>query len=222
MGSIGRMQQTLFGQVGTLRLQLQDCLGIEITSNDCIFPWIVKHSQFLLNRYMTHEDGQTSNFRRWKKDYQTGLCDKVDTVDTIKRTILVKLFCFECRGKLRDKVDTAWYEGIWLGKDTEVDESLVFGNGTMHKVRTVRRVVPSKQWNKTLHKALNVTPWDPKGKDTTDTTFVLPPSLGVSGRIRSDRHLRDSRLWKLNQCQKTMWKPKLKATAHLMEMMLSH
>ena len=54
-------------------------------------------------------------------------------------------------GKLRDKVDTAWYEGIWLGKDTGADESLVFGNGTVHKVRTVRRVVPSKQWNKILY-----------------------------------------------------------------------
>lgn len=29
-----------------------------------------------------------------------------------------------------------------------------------------------------------MTPWDPSGKDTTDTTFVLPPSLHVSGRIR--------------------------------------
>ena len=172
-GSIGRMQQTLFGQVRTLRLQLRDRLGIEITSNDCIFPWIVKHSQFLLNRYMTHEDGQTSYFRRWKKDYQTGLREFGESV------------LFRMPGKLRDKVDTAWYEGIWLGKDTEADESLVFGNGNMHKVRTVRRVVPSKQWNKTLHEALNVTPWDPKGKDTTDITFVLPPSLGVSGRIRA-------------------------------------
>ena len=59
----------------------------------------------------------------------------------------------------------------------------------MHKVRTVRHVVPSKQWNKTLHKALNVTPWDPKGKDTTDTTFALPPSLGISGRIRAPPEL---------------------------------
>ena len=84
-GSIGRMQQTLFGQVGTLRLQLQDCLGIEITSNDCIFPWIVKHSQFLLNRYMTHEDGQTSIFEDGKRTI------KLDCVN------LVKLFCFECR-----------------------------------------------------------------------------------------------------------------------------
>ena len=37
----------------------------------------------------------------------------------------------------------------------------------------------------TIHKALNVTPWDPKREDTTGTTFVLPPSLGVSGRIRA-------------------------------------
>ena len=171
-GSIGKMQQTLFGQARTLRLQLQDRLGMEITSNNCIFPWIIKHSQFLLNRYMTHEDGQTSYFRRWKKDYQTGLCEFGETV------------LFRMPGKLKDKADTAWHEGIWLGKDTEADESLVFGNGTMHKVRTVRRVVPSKQWNKKLHQALNVTPWDPKGKDTTDTTFVLPPTLGVAGRIR--------------------------------------
>ena len=57
---------------------------------------------------------------------------------------LVKLFCFERLVNCVTKVDTVWYQGIWLGKDTEADESLVFGNGTVHKVRTVRRVVPSK------------------------------------------------------------------------------
>ena len=102
-----------------------------------------------------------------EKDYQTGLCEFGETV------------LFRMPGKRRDKVDTACYEG----KDTEADGSLVFGQRALHKVRTVQRIVPSKQWNKTLRKALNVTRWDPKGKDTTDTTFVLPPSLGVSGRI---------------------------------------
>ena len=48
-GSIGRLQQTLLGQARTLRLQLQEHLGTEITSNDCIFPWIVKHA----NSYWT-------------------------------------------------------------------------------------------------------------------------------------------------------------------------
>ena len=35
-----------------------------------------------------------------------------------------------------------------------------------------------------MHKSLNSTPWDPKGKDTTDTGFVLPPSMAASGRVR--------------------------------------
>ena len=122
-GSTGKMQQTLFGHARTLRIQLQERLGMEITSNDCIFPWIVKHSQFLLNRYMTHEAGQASYFRRWKKDYQTGLREFGETV------------LFRMPGKLKDKADTAWLDGIWLGKDTEADESLVFGNGTMQKFK---------------------------------------------------------------------------------------
>ena len=47
----------------------------------------------------------------------------------------------------------------------------------MHKVPTIKRVIPSKQWNTELHKSLNSTPWDPKGKDATDTG-------SASGRVR--------------------------------------
>ena len=67
-----------------------------------------------------------------------------------------------------------------LGKDTEADESIVQCEGTVLKVRSVKRVIPSKQWNTDLHKLLNSIPWDPKGKDTTDTDFVLPPSMVAS------------------------------------------
>ena len=125
-GSIGKMQQTLFGQSRTLRLQLQERIRTDINSNHCIFPWIVKHSQFLLNRYLTHEDGHTSYFRRWKRDYQGSLCEFGETV------------LFRMPGKLRNKADTAWYTGIWLGKDTEADESIVHCEGSVYKVRTVK------------------------------------------------------------------------------------
>ena len=74
-GSIGKLQQTLFGQSRTLRLQLQERILTDVNSNHCIFPWIVKRSQFLLNRFLTHEDGHTSYFRRWKRDYQGALCE---------------------------------------------------------------------------------------------------------------------------------------------------
>ena len=57
------------------------------------------------------------------------------------------------------------------------------------KARTVRRQVPLKQWNRELLLALGLTPWDSKGKDEVDTTFVLPPDLGMTGRICSPRGL---------------------------------
>ena len=123
------MQQTLFGQSRTLRLQLQERIRAETKSNHCILPWIVKHSEFLLNRFLTHEDGHTSCFRRWKKDYQGALCE-------FGETVLLRM-----PGKLKSKADSACHTGIWLGKDTEADESIVQCEGTVLKVRTVKRVI---------------------------------------------------------------------------------
>ena len=87
-------------------------------------------------------------------------------------------------GKSRNEDDTAWHTGIWLGKDTEADESIVHCEGTVHKVRAVKRVVSSKRWNAALHRLLNSTPWNPKGKGDADTSFVLPPAMIASGRVR--------------------------------------
>ena len=170
--SIDKMHLILFEQSRTLRLQLQKRLRTEVDSNHCIFPWIVKHSQFLLNRFHTHEDGHTSYFRRWKRDYQEPLCEFGETV------------LFRMPEESRNEDDTAWHTGIWLGKDTEADESIVHCESTVYKVRTVKRVISSKRWNTALHKLLTSTPWNPKGKDTTDTSFVLPPAMIASGRVR--------------------------------------
>ena len=132
----------------------------------------MKHSQFLLNRFHTHEDGHTSYFRRWKRDYQEPLCEFGETVS------------FRMPEESRNEDDTAWHTGIWLGKDTEADESIVHCESTVYKVRTVKRVISSKRWNIALRKLLTSTPWNPKGKDTTDTSFVLPPAMIASGRVR--------------------------------------
>ena len=170
--SICKMHQTLVEQSRTLRLQLQKRLCTEADLNQCIFPWVVKLLQFLLNRFHTHEDGCASHFKRWKRDYQEPLCEFGETV------------LFRMSGKSRNEDDTAWHTGIWLGKDTEADESIVHCEGTVHKVRTVKRVVSSKRWNAALHRLLNSTPWNPKGKGDVDTTFVLPPAMIASGRVR--------------------------------------
>ena len=51
-------------------------------------------------------------------------------------------------------------------------------------MRTIKRNVPSAQWDCELFLTLASTPWDPKGNNTEDTSFVLPPTLTVTGRMR--------------------------------------
>ena len=130
---------------------------------DCIYPWVVKHGEFLLNRYLIHADGLTSFRRRWDKDYTSGLCEFGECV------------LFRTPGSLRETGNTAWFKG--LGRDTEADENIVFNGTEIVKVRTIKRNVPSAQWDRELFLTLASTPWDPKGKNTEDTSLVLPSTL---------------------------------------------
>ena len=172
-GFVGKAQQNFYGQVRAVRLQLQERYSADLTAQSAVYPWIVKHAQFILNRFLTHPDGNTSYFRRWGKNYTSTLCECGETV------------LFRMPGPLREKGDTAWHTGIWLGRDTEADEHVVFTSQVgIHKVRTIKRQVPSKQWNRELFLKLNSTPWDPKAKNEIDTTFVLPPNLTATRRVR--------------------------------------
>eukprot|EP00439_Symbiodinium_sp_Y106_P050664 s2170_g6.t1 len=69
-------------------------------------------------------------------------------------------------------------------KDTEADE-VVLGNANgVFKVRTVERRSPSQQWNASYVIQMTSTPWQPRGDGVESTAFVMPPDLGVKGRVR--------------------------------------
>ena len=73
-GSVGQLQRTFYGQLRALLYQIESNVHIEITSDSCIYPWCIKHAQWLINRFLIHSDGRTSYYRLWGKDYTGGLC----------------------------------------------------------------------------------------------------------------------------------------------------
>ena len=73
---------------------------------------------------------------------------------------------------------------MYLGKDTEADEVILGNANGVYKVRTVKRKRSSQQWNAVgVSKMLSV-PWQPKGDGVDSTAFVMPPDLGVKGRVK--------------------------------------
>ena len=174
MGSVGQMQRTLYAQLRTVLLQLQESTGVEVTSDHALFPWAVKHAQFLLNRYLEHADGHTSYWRRWQRDYNSGLC-------CFGEVVQAKL----TGPHAARKAFPSWVTGMWLGRDTEADEVIIGTEHGVTKVRTVRRLQPSLQWQKEIVQMFRALPWDPKGegKDAI-TEFVLPQNLTATGRVK--------------------------------------
>ncbi|CAE7248181.1 unnamed protein product [Symbiodinium microadriaticum] len=71
-----------------------------------------------------------------------------------------------------------------LGRNTEADEVILGNENGVFKVRTVKWRPPSQQWNATgVSKMLSV-PRQPKGDGVDSTAFVMPPDLGVRGRVK--------------------------------------
>ena len=111
-GSIGKMQSTFYAQTRALLLQLEKDYNCTIAVKSPLFPWVVKHAPWTLNRYLEHSDGRASYERRWGRKYNHAVC-------TFGETILFK------NPSHNFKASSAWERGIWLGKDTESEEHIV-------------------------------------------------------------------------------------------------
>ena len=147
-GSVERFHRTLMGQVRALVQQVSTNYDIHITNKHPILPWIVRHAAYLLNRYAVHNDGQTSYQRRWGKDHKSPLCEIGETVQYHLPTI-----------RVLPKLEPRFYNGIWLGRDTMTNESIIGISGKIIRVRTIRRQVYPEKYNKQLMDVINAYPW---------------------------------------------------------------
>ena len=143
-GSVERFHRTLMGQVRTMKAQLEANYDISITSQHPIMPWLVRHAVYLLNRYATHADGNTSFYRRWNKEHRTPLCE-------FGETVLYQL------PNVKDlpKLENRFLPAIWLGKDTATGETLLGIATKVIRARTIKRQPMPEKHNKQLMDIIN-------------------------------------------------------------------
>ena len=123
---------------------------------------MVRHAAWLLNRYLLHADGLTSYQRRWGRNYSSALCEFAETIQ------------YRDPGHHKMKFDSMWHHGLWLGRDSDANEVLVGTTTGVLKARSIRRLAPSEQHDKSLLQGLKGQPWAPKGDGELDVEFLLP------------------------------------------------
>ena len=138
-GSVGNLQAQLYGQIRCLKIQVERDFQVKVTVDMPLFAWIVKHAMSLFNNFAVHADGRTSVQRRWNKKCFAALCVFGEAVN----------FRLPLQ---RNKADPAWTLGMWLGKDFESNEQIVYDPATLsvRKCRSLRRLSPSQQFQKSL------------------------------------------------------------------------
>ena len=173
MGSIGNLQTQLYGQIRTLRAFLEEMSGITLRLSHVVVTWLVLYCSFLLTRYLVHEDGHTSYFRRWGRNYQGALC----SFGEVLQYLLPR--------KPRDKLAPKFQKGIYLGKCSETNESFVGTlDGQVIRARTLRRLSGDETWqNKDFLAKLKQKPFDvgtghrsvKTSREQKDTSDQRPP-----------------------------------------------
>ena len=119
---------------------------------------------------------QDTRFHK-RQDSTTTAYEKVPHMSNQNPILLVgQAVACKRPGALVNKLESAWLEGVWLGRDSETDEHLIgTPNGTVRSLASKRRV-ERRCWESTLLNAMVWATWKP-----------TPVTRGRQLKVRSDR-----------------------------------
>ena len=136
-GMIENTIQQVQGQFRAMKDNLESRIGVRISGESTIVPWLVMHSARTLNRFSVGSDGKTA-YRRWKgKDFRREIAEFGEVVMYLKPGT---------RGQ--DKFSCRWERGVWLGIRDESGEIIVGTPDGVVKARDFKRLAdPTERWS---------------------------------------------------------------------------
>ena len=160
-GNVERYHRTLTGQIRTLREQVQQNYNLQIPTDHPLMAWAVRHSAYLINRFLIRADGYQA---RWGRTHNAALCEFGGTAMHMVPT-----------PRQRPKLEPRFFRGTWLGKCTSTGESFVGVASRVVRARTVRRLAGEARYDKQMLGTVKGTPWNPSPPPGFQPAFLLPP-----------------------------------------------
>ena len=149
-GEIERAVQEAQGRIRSVKLNLESRYGRRIQRNENIVPWMIRHAVQMRNRVAIGQDGKTS----WKilkgRDFKRDVAEFGECV-----------WYLEAKSVGKDKFDTRWSEGIWLGIRDESGEILIGTDDGVVKARTFKRRPEQERWTNEKLERMKGVPWEP-------------------------------------------------------------
>ena len=139
--AVGSMQALLQKQVRTLKTDLETKIKSQLLTSMAVWPWLVRHSAWLVERYQMRANGRTSYQDCFGTVY-TGIVLRFGEQAVFRHLVGTaagrnqQTFKQLRKEKAANKMDI----GIWLGKTYETDEHYMGKSDGIFTARTCRRM----------------------------------------------------------------------------------
>ena len=140
--------------------------AIKVMPTDDLYPWVIRHSAWLLTRYLVKADGKTPYERLRGREFKGEIVEPLETVH------------YKLETKLKGKLDKQTAIGVWLGKSLSSDEHFIGTDQGIRRCRTVYRRPEGQRWRKDILLKIKGVPWQPRGTPTTVPGMTEPSSWG--------------------------------------------
>ena len=152
LGAVGSMQAPLQKQVRTLKTDLETKIKSHLLTSMAVWPWLARHSAWLVERYQMRTNGRTS-YRDCFGTIYTGIVLRFGEQAVCRHPVGTaagrnrQTFKQLRKEKAAKKMDL----GIWLGKTYETDEHYMGMSSGIFTARSCRRMPSDGQWKLDHH-----------------------------------------------------------------------
>ena len=164
-GGAERMVRTIRNQIKAYKIQIEKYSGITIKADSPPLTRLPRHAASQYTRFHKRQDSTTTAYEKIRHTSDRNLVLLVGEAVACRRP-----------GALVNKLESAWLEGSWLGRDSKTDEHLIGAPNAMVRSRALKRRVERRRWDTTLLNAMIWDPWKP-----------TPVTRGRPLKVRSDR-----------------------------------
>ena len=127
-GEVENAIKQVEGQFRTFKSCLEEKLGRKLVREHMCVPWLIRHAAETIDRYAVGVDGKTNYQRRKGKKFGGTVVEFGE-----------KILFLRAKSVGRDKFDSRWEDGIWLGIREESGEHIIGTKDGVLKARTIRR-----------------------------------------------------------------------------------
>ena len=151
-GRVEEAGKTVRGFVRVFKEQLEEKAEVKLEPEDDILQWMIRWAAMVPSRFLVGKDGKTGHERR------RGRKCKIHCIPFAEKVWYKRI---RERKQQENKMDSEWFEGLWLGHHRNTNEILIGTTEGVVRAYAIRRKAEDQRWDPVMIKEMKGTPQQP-------------------------------------------------------------